>query len=93
MSKKHNHTKALVAIAAHFINKRKAIEELPNLEGNPNRCVYYNVSFPKWKRELRKQQLYYPALKFQKLDDEMLKHYYNEGFEPIDACNDMLTAT
>lgn len=50
------------------------------------------VPFNIWKRELRKQQLYYPALKFVKLNEDDLKHYHSEGYTPIDSLNDILTA-
>jgi hypothetical protein len=51
-----------------------------------------SVSFAEWKRAMRKEQLYYPALKFQKIREDYLEHYWREGYTPTDACNDILTA-
>jgi hypothetical protein len=68
--------------------------ETSNLKGTTNdgNTLLPTVPFNIWKRELRKQQLYYPALKFVKLNEDDLKHYHSEGYTPIDALNDMLTA-
>ena len=55
-------------------------------------CVGSSVSFSEWKRAIRKEQLYYPALKFQKIREDYLEHYWREGYTPTDACNDILTA-
>lgn len=52
-----------------------------------------SVSFAEWKRAMRKEQLYYPSLKFQKIREDYLEHYWREGYTPTDACNDILTAT
>lgn len=43
--------------------------------------------------ERKQEQLYYPALKFQKIREDYLEHYWQEGYTPTDACNDILTAT
>jgi hypothetical protein len=51
-----------------------------------------SVSFADWKRAIRKEQLYYPTLKFQKIREDYLEHYWREGYTPTDACNDILTA-
>lgn len=55
-------------------------------------CINENVSFSQWKRELRKQQLYYESLKFKKLNQDAMSYYYDSGFTPIEACNDIITA-
>ena len=51
------------------------------------------LTFAKWKRAMRKEQLYYPSLKFQKIREDYLEHYWREGYIPTDACNDILTIT
>jgi len=51
------------------------------------------LTFTKWKRAMRKEQLYYPSLKFQKIREDYLEHYWREGYIPTDACNDILTIT
>lgn len=46
-----------------------------------------------YKKMLRKEQLYYPALKFKKIRPDLIEKYWNMGFTPTDACNDILTVT
>ena len=73
------------------MNTEKSINEA---EGNAVLpLVGSSVSFAEWKRAIRKEQLYHPALKFKKIREDYLEHYWREGYTPTDACNDILTAT
>lgn len=44
-----------------------------------------------YKKQIRKEQLYYKSLKFVKIDQNLIEEYWKKGFSPIDALNDMLT--
>ena len=50
-----------------------------------------SITFKKWKRAIKKEQLYYPALKFQNIREDYLIHYWREGYTPTDVCNSILT--
>ena len=67
-----------------------------NINETQEQCTIHSVgssvSFAEWKRAMRKEQLYYPALKFQKIREDYLEHYWREGYTPTNACNDILTA-
>jgi len=51
-----------------------------------------SVSLSEYKRQLRKEQLYYPSLKFQKIREDLVEYYWRLGLSPTNACNDILTA-
>ena len=55
-------------------------------------AVGSGVSLNEYKRQLRSEQLHYPALKFQKIQEDYIEHYWRLGMSPTEACNDILTA-
>lgn len=72
------------------MNTKKTINEAKGNAVFP--LVGSSVSFAEWKRAMRKEQLYYPALKFQKIREDYLEHYWREGYTPTNVCNDILAA-
>lgn len=71
------------------MNTKKSINEAKGNAVLP--LVGSSVSFSEWKRAMRKEQLYYTLLKFQKIREDYLLHYWREGYTPTAACNDILT--
>lgn len=63
--------------------------ESTGIDRNPT--VLSGVSLAQYKRALRKEQLYYPALKFQNIREDLIEHCWRLGMSPTDACNDILT--
>ena len=51
------------------------------------------MTLAQFKREVRKQQLYYPFLKFKKIRQDWIEDYYKRGWTPIDMLNDILTVS
>lgn len=49
----------------------------------------YGLTYLEWKKEVRKQQIYYRSLKFQKIKDDILLRYYLNNYTPIETCNDI----
>lgn len=71
-------------------SKNDELKHNPATDGKPP--VGSSVSLAEYKRQLRKEQLYYPALKFQKIREDFIENYWRLGMSPTDACNDILTA-
>jgi hypothetical protein len=50
-----------------------------------------DAPFQKWLKQLKKEQMHYPALKGKEIYEYHLRKYFNDGVVPVDAPNDVLT--
>jgi hypothetical protein len=48
-------------------------------------------TFEQWLACVKKEQNHYPYLKGKKLNERALKSYYESGYTPVSALNDLLT--